>query len=93
MIRPDAVNDPVPSGGYQTIHYARTRQVGVYRVDPGIEGKDRFAVNLFDPHESHVAPASTLVLGAARITTEAGHRGWLFRNRATGRWFLHGWFD
>ncbi len=72
VVRPDAVNDPVPSGGYQTIHYARTRQVGVYRVEPGMEGKDRFAVNLFDPFESHVAPASTLVLGAARITSEAG---------------------
>ena len=28
-----------------------------------------------------------------RITTASGHRFWLFRNRDTGRWFLHGWFD
>ncbi|MCH8242001.1 MAG: DNA polymerase Y family protein [Planctomycetes bacterium] len=28
-----------------------------------------------------------------RMTTESGRRGWIFRDRTTGRWFLHGWFD
>jgi len=28
-----------------------------------------------------------------RMTTQDGRRGWIFRDRATGRWFLHGWFD
>ncbi len=28
-----------------------------------------------------------------RITTDDGLRFWLFRNRDTDRWFLHGWFD
>ena len=28
-----------------------------------------------------------------RVVTQAGRRCWLFRNRDTGRWFLHGWFD
>ena len=28
-----------------------------------------------------------------RVTTETGRRLWLFRQRDTGRWFLHGWFD
>ena len=28
-----------------------------------------------------------------RVTTEDGRRFWLFRERDTGRWFLHGWFD
>ena len=72
VVRPDARDDRVFSGGYQTIHYARTRQVGVYQVDPGVPGEDRFAVNLFDPNESRVAPAPTLALGAARIETDAG---------------------
>ncbi len=28
-----------------------------------------------------------------RVTTDCGRRVWLFRNRDTGQWFLHGWFD
>jgi protein ImuB len=28
-----------------------------------------------------------------RVTTEKGRRFWLFRERNTRRWFLHGWFD
>jgi protein ImuB len=28
-----------------------------------------------------------------RVTTKDGRRCWLFRDRDTGRWFLHGWFD
>ncbi|MHC4698277.1 MAG: VWA domain-containing protein [Planctomycetota bacterium] len=72
VVRPDALVDRTPSGGYQTIHYARTRQVGVFRVEPGVVGEDQFAVNLFDPGESRVAPAPTLTLGAARVESEAG---------------------
>ncbi len=28
-----------------------------------------------------------------RVTTRDGRRFWLFRERDTGKWFLHGWFD
>ena len=28
-----------------------------------------------------------------RVTTGGGRRCWLFRDRDTKRWFLHGWFD
>ena len=28
-----------------------------------------------------------------RVTTKKGQRFWLFRQRDTRRWFLHGWFD
>ncbi len=28
-----------------------------------------------------------------RVTTEEGRRFWLFRQRDTRQWFLHGWFD
>jgi len=28
-----------------------------------------------------------------RVTTDAGRRCWLFRDREKERWFLHGWFD
>lgn len=28
-----------------------------------------------------------------RITTKGGRRFWMFRDRESGKWFLHGWFD
>ncbi len=28
-----------------------------------------------------------------RVTTGSGRRCWIFRDRDTGQWFLHGWFD
>ena len=71
IIRADGVTDSVPAAQYQTIHYARTRAVGPYRVDPGIAGQDVFTVNLFDAVESNVAPVRSLSVGAARIEPQA----------------------
>jgi hypothetical protein len=65
--RPDGSTDTVPSTGYQTIHYARTQHVGIYRISPAIEGHGIFAVNLLDSVESTVQPATALVLGADSI--------------------------
>jgi len=65
--RPDGTIDTVPSAGHQTVHYASTRHVGTYRLEPGIEGHDQFAVNLFDTVESSVGPTDGLVLGASSI--------------------------
>ncbi len=65
--RPDGTVDEVPATGYQTVYYARTRQVGTYRMEPGIDGHDVFAVNLFDPVESDVEPTHELALGADAI--------------------------
>lgn len=70
--RPDNTVDKVSATQYQTIHYARTRQVGVYRVEPGLEGRDQFAVNLFNISESDVKPSSSLTLGAQLMETQAG---------------------
>ncbi|MFQ5591288.1 MAG: VWA domain-containing protein [Phycisphaerae bacterium] len=85
IIRPDGTHDRVPSGGYPTIHYARTRQVGVYRVVPGLPGKDRFAVNLYNPGESRVAPAASFVLGATQVSAQAGEA---LVNAPAWRYFL-----
>ncbi|HNQ24786.1 MAG TPA: BatA and WFA domain-containing protein [Phycisphaerae bacterium] len=68
--RPDGLNDTVLVAGYQTVHYARTRAVGVYQADPGVPGDNVFAVNLFDPVESNIAPAHTLVLGGTQVTAQ-----------------------
>jgi hypothetical protein len=64
IVRPDGVEDSVPTGKYQTIHYARTRNVGIYRLEPGLPGDNVFAVNLFNTTESNVAPAPTVTIGA-----------------------------
>lgn len=71
IIRPDGVTDSVPAARYQTIHYARTRAVGPYRVEPGVAGQDVFAVNLFNPVESDVAPVRSLTVGAGKIEPQA----------------------
>ncbi len=64
IIRPDGVEDIIPTGQFQTIHYASTRNVGTYRVEPGVPGDNVFAVNLFNPIESNVAPVGTVTIGA-----------------------------
>ena len=72
ILRPDGRDETVSMPGRRTLHYARTRQVGIYRVEPGVEGHDIFAVNLFNPNESRVAPAGTLTLGAQVVTAQSG---------------------
>ncbi|MBU0617551.1 MAG: BatA and WFA domain-containing protein [Planctomycetes bacterium] len=65
-----------PDGGRATIRpdargvarYAATHRVGVYRVEPGVAGRDRFAVNLESASESDITPRASFPLGgAARI--------------------------
>jgi hypothetical protein len=64
VIRPDRTEDVVATGGAAMVHYRGTRQVGTYRVAPGVAGQDMVAVNLFNPNESNVAPAPSVTLGA-----------------------------
>jgi hypothetical protein len=71
VARPDKKEDRVPSAGYQTIHYADTRLVGTYRIEPGVPGQDAFAVNLFNAVESRVEPAETLTIGADSVEAQA----------------------
>jgi len=49
------------------IHYGGTQQVGLYRVDPGLPGRDRFAVNLEDDAESNVAPRQHVTIGGQDV--------------------------
>ncbi len=69
--RPDGDTDRVPAAGYQTVHYARTRQVGTYRLEPGVRGHDVFAVNLFNPVEGRIEPSPQLAIGSGAVKTEA----------------------
>lgn len=72
ILRPDGRDETVPMPGRRTLHYARTRLVGIYRVEPGVEGHDTFAVNLFNSNESRVEPAGTLTLGAQVVKAQTG---------------------
>ena len=62
--RPDGSTDTVQTSGADNVPYARTREVGVYRAEPGVEGRDAFAVNLFSASESNVAPNDKFAIGA-----------------------------
>ncbi len=72
ILRPDGVVDEVQAAGLESIHYARTRRVGIYRVDGEESERNVFAVNLFDPIESHVAPTSHLTLSAESVVARTG---------------------
>jgi hypothetical protein len=70
--RPDGDLVTVSTAGGQTAHYAHTRQVGVYRAEPGITGQDTFVVNLFNAVESNVAPRTDLFIAGAAVATDEG---------------------
>ncbi len=67
MLRPDGLRTPLRVDGSGTARFALTERVGVYRVEPGLEERDRFAVNLEDPQESLIAPVEQLKLGAETV--------------------------
>jgi len=72
VMRPDGKTDELPVDEGRTIHYARTRTVGVYRLEPVTDDRGTFAVNLFNETESHVAPADTLAIGGERVQADSG---------------------
>ncbi|MGB0715447.1 MAG: vWA domain-containing protein [Phycisphaerae bacterium] len=69
--RPDKRTDDMATAGYPTLQYADTRMVGPYRLDPGLAGQDRFAVNLFSDVESHVKPADSVRFGGEVKSAQA----------------------
>ncbi len=72
--RPDGREDAVPTAGFNTVNYARTRKVGVYEAKPSIEGHNAYAVNLFSRDESSICPRQTLTLSGAKIESRGGIR-------------------
>jgi len=70
--RPDESEDADLPAANQMLHYGRTRLVGVYHVEPGVNGNDTFTVNLFDPLESLIQPSDKITLGVDTIETQAG---------------------
>ncbi len=63
LVRPDgtkAVLTPDPSG---VAYFGGSERVGLYEVESGAPGRDRFAVNLEDDWESDITPSGMVVEG------------------------------
>jgi hypothetical protein len=71
LARPDGTRVTIRPDAIGVARYAGTHEVGVYQVDPGIEGRDRFAVNLESPTESDITPRESFPIGGA-ATIEVG---------------------
>lgn len=67
LIRPDGGETPLTADEAGLAYFGGTRHAGVYRVEPGAEGQDRYAVNLEDDNESNIAPRGGLRIGAQTI--------------------------
>ena len=69
VLRPDGHTDtsPVRAGG--VFSYARTREVGVYRVsfNDAAETSELFAANLLDPGESMIEPNEKFSIGSEAV--------------------------
>jgi hypothetical protein len=65
--RPDGLVAKVQTGQFTTVNYAGTRKVGVYAAEPAVEGREQYAVNLFNNQESDVFPSKVLSLGGSNV--------------------------
>ncbi len=87
VTRPDSSIDTVPAAGYQSIHYARTRLVGPYRIEPHLPRAAAFAVNLFSAVEGNISPAKSIEFGSGSVETKSGD---IKVNRPAWQYFLLG---
>ncbi|MFQ5805468.1 MAG: BatA and WFA domain-containing protein [Phycisphaerae bacterium] len=71
LARPDGTRLTVRADVRGAARYAGTHKVGLYQVEPGVPGRDRFAVNLESAFESDIAPRESFPIGGAQ-TIEVG---------------------
>ncbi|HNO77590.1 MAG TPA: BatA and WFA domain-containing protein [Phycisphaerae bacterium] len=69
--RPDGFVAKVQTASFTTVNYAGTRKVGVYTAKPAIEGREQYAVNLFNGVESSIAPSKVLRLAGTNVEAKA----------------------
>lgn len=72
IIRPDGRRETVRADPDRIARFGDTRRVGVYRIEPAPTGRDRAAVNLADPAESHITPRPPERIGGVTVRTSAG---------------------
>lgn len=85
VFRPDSSTAEVTANAVGVAHYAGTQRVGVYRAEPALEGRDKFAVNLEDPQESNIAPKGELKIGSQAVPEIAAIRA---ATPEIWRWFV-----
>lgn len=86
VLTPDQRTERVQADPNGVVRFSGTRRVGVYRIEDGPVGRDRFAVNLEDRHESNVTPPGVFRIGA-NVKVETGN---LIRESTPEiwRWFV-----
>jgi Mg-chelatase subunit ChlD len=83
--RPDGRSESLSVQDHPAVYYGDTNRLGVYRVVPGVQGYDAFAVNLFNANESHIQPNPQFRIGTEQIgATQSSRR----ENRPLWPWLL-----
>jgi hypothetical protein len=85
LTRPDGSKVAVTPDVGNMARYAGTHRVGLYRVEPGIAGRDSFAVNLEDAAESDITPPASLEIGTQEVAQAGGVRT---ATPEVWRWFV-----
>lgn len=67
LIRPNGTTTTLTANAVGAAAFGGADQVGVYRVENGVEGRDRFAVNLEDPWESDITPQGDVRIGGQAV--------------------------
>ncbi len=86
LFRPDGAKVTLVPDSSGLAYYGGTERVGLYRVEGGLPGRDRFAVNLVDESESDIAPPTApLVLDHRQVRELASSRT---ATPEVWRWFI-----
>jgi len=85
LARPDGTRLSVRADIRGVARYAATDKVGVYQVEPGIVGHDRFAVNLESALESAIVPRESFPISSATIEVGKAIRS---ATPEIWRWFI-----
>jgi hypothetical protein len=82
--RPGGAPQKVTPDDGGMVHFGGTQRVGLYKVTPGVEGRDTFAVNLEDDWESNITPKSVTIGSQAVAEGKAIKTA----NPEVWRWFI-----
>lgn len=85
LVRPDEQRITLSPDTSGTAYYGGTEDVGIYRVEDGVSGRARFAVNLEDAAESDITPSGEVTVGNQQVTEMAAIRT---ATPEVWRWFV-----
>jgi len=85
LLRPDGTSVVLTPDMTGIAYFSGTERVGVYRVEDGVPGRDRFAVNLEDEWESDITPAKVVRMADREVQDTAPIRT---ATPEVWRWFV-----